>query len=230
MDDFEKLLFELDIKFNNLDIFKRAFMHSSYVNEHNNENLEDNERLEYLGDAVLDMIVSEYLFKKGDLSEGEMSKLRANYVCENALFTYAKKLNFDVHVLLGKGEFKSKGFNSPRILSGVFEAFIASIYLDSGLNSVIKFFDKFIVPIIDENKKEFFTDYKTKLQEIVQSENKTLQYVTIEELGEPHNREFVVAVKVGRKILSKGIGKSKKDAEREAAKLALLTLEKNKKI
>ncbi|ABR54745.1 Ribonuclease III [Methanococcus vannielii SB] len=226
MDNFEKLLLELDIKFNNLNIFKQAFIHSSYVNEHDNENLEDNERLEYLGDAVLELVVSEYLFENKLLNEGEMSKLRSKYVCEYSLFLYAKKLNFGDYILLGKGEINSNGFNRPTILSDVFEAFIAAIYLDLGLCSVKKFFNKFIVPIIEENSKKLFIDYKTKLQEMIQSENKTVRYILLEELGEPHDKEFIVAVKIGRKIISKGVGKSKKDAERQAAKIALLKLEK----
>ncbi|MBA2861497.1 ribonuclease III [Methanococcus maripaludis] len=228
MKNFEKLLSKLDIKFNDLDIFKRAFMHSSYVNEQKNTNLEDNERLEYLGDAVLELIISEYLFKKESLSEGEMSKLRAKYVCESALFTYAKKLKFNDYVLLGKGELNSKGYNKPAIISDVFEAFIAAIYLDQGLDSAKKFVNNHIIPIIEENSKELFIDYKTRLQEFPELNNKTIEYINLEEVGEPHDKKFIVAVKSGRKMLGKGTGKSKKEAEMKAAKNALLKLEKNK--
>ncbi|MBA2852267.1 ribonuclease-3 [Methanococcus maripaludis] len=228
MKNFEKLLSKLDIQFNDLNIFKRAFMHSSYVNEQKNTNLENNERLEYLGDAVLDLVISEYLFKEKNLSEGEMSKLRAKYVCESALFTYAKKLKFNNYILLGKGELNSKGYNKPAIISDVFEAFIAAIYLDQGLDSVKKFVYNHIIPIIEESSKEFFIDYKTKLQEFPELINESVNYVNLEETGEAHDKKFVVAVKSGRKTLGKGIGKSKKEAEMKAAKNALLKLEKNK--
>jgi len=168
------------------------------------------------------------LFKKENLSEGEMSKLRAKYVCESALFTYAKKLNFNNYILLGKGELNSKGYNKPAIISDVFEAFIAAIYLDQGLDSAKKFVYNNIIPIIEESSKELFIDHKTRLQELPELNNKTIKYVKLEEAGKPHDKKFVIAVKSGQKMLGKGIGKSKKEAEMKAAKNALLKLEKNK--
>lgn len=209
-----KYLEKMGIEIKNKELLETALTHSSYSNEHNCDNYE---RLEYLGDAILEAVTSEYLYLNTDYSEGEMTKIRANYVCEKALATYSKKLGIDEYIRLGHGQIHNL---NDTIIADVFEAVAASIYLDQGYNVVKKYLQDIIVPFIKEGW-DFNTDYKTKLQEAVQTNKKSLEYVLIREYGEAHDKTFEMAVKIDDIIYGKGIGKSKKEAEQNAALDAL---------
>ena len=220
----EKLFERFNIVPNNIEFFKRAFTHASYVNEHGF--LVDNERLEFLGDAVLDFVISEYLYNlDNNLKEGEMTKIRATYVCENALFEYAKSLEFNKYILLGKGELKTGGTMRKAILADAFEAFLGAVYLDQGMEKVKEIVSAVIIPVI-EKKTTFFRDYKTELQEIVQADKKSITYEIIKEEGPSHDKEFIAVVKLGEIILGEGRAKSKREAEQNAAQEALEKLAK----
>lgn len=200
-----------------------AMTHSSYSNEKNNH-LNSNERYEFLGDSVLNIAISDYIFRnKSGLSEGEMTKARASIVCEASLSKCALSLNLGEHLLLGKGEELSGGRMRASILADAFEALICSIYLDSGMEKAKEFIYKNLEGIINEViKGSSFVDYKTRLQEIVQKKNDVkLLYEVVNEKGPDHNKFFTVQVKTSVKVLGTGQGKSKKEAEQNAAKLAL---------
>lgn len=209
-----KCLEKMGIEIKNKELLETALTHSSYSNEHNCDNYE---RLEYLGDAILESVTSEYLYLNTDYSEGEMTKIRANYVCEKALATYSKKMGIDRYIRLGHGQIHNL---NDTIIADVFEAVAASIYLDQGYEVVKKYLQDIIVPFIKEGW-DFNTDYKTKLQEAVQTNKKSLEYVLIREYGEAHDKTFEMAVKIDDIIYGKGIGKSKKEAEQNAALDAL---------
>lgn len=205
---------KMGIEIKNKELLETALTHSSYSNEHNCDNYE---RLEYLGDAILESVTSEYLYLNTDYSEGEMTKIRANYVCEKALATYSKKLGIDRYIRLGHGQIHNL---NDTIIADVFEAVAAAVYLDQGYEVVKKYLQDIIVPFIKEGW-DFNTDYKTKLQEAVQTNKKSLEYVLIREYGEAHDKTFEMAVKIDNIIYGKGIGKSKKEAEQNAALDAL---------
>lgn len=209
-----KCLEKMGIEIKNKELLETALTHSSYSNEHNCDNYE---RLEYLGDAILESVTSEYLYLNTDYSEGEMTKIRANYVCEKALATYSKKMGIDRYIRLGHGQINNL---NDTIIADVFEAVAAAIYLDQGYEVVKKYLQDIIVPFIKEGW-DFNTDYKTKLQEAVQTNKKSLEYVLIREYGEAHDKTFEMAVKIDNIIYGKGIGKSKKEAEQNAALDAL---------
>lgn len=213
-----KLLEDLNIQANNLDLYKQAFTHTSYANEHN---LESYERLEYLGDAVLELIMSEYLYLNTDKEEGEMTKLRSHYVCENALYEYSLYLHLNEYLLLGHGEEESGGKYRKAIVADIFEAFIGAMFLDQGFFTVKEFIYKNIIPLIEENKINFFEDYKSKLQEFVQTDKRSLEYIVVEEVGPAHNKTFTVEVKIDNIVYGRGSAHSKKEAEQVAAKNAL---------
>lgn len=209
-----KCLEKMGIEIKNKELLETALTHSSYSNEHNCDNYE---RLEYLGDAILEAVTSEYLYLNTDYSEGEMTKIRANYVCEKALATYSKKMGIDRYIRLGHGQINNL---NDTIIADVFEAVAAAVYLDQGYEVVKKYLQDIIVPFIKEGW-DFNTDYKTKLQEAVQTNKKSLEYVLIREYGEAHDKTFEMAVKIDNIIYGKGIGKSKKEAEQNAALDAL---------
>lgn len=209
-----KCLEKMGIEIKNKELLETALTHSSYSNEHNCDNYE---RLEYLGDAILESVTSEYLYLNTDYSEGEMTKIRANYVCEKALATYSKKMSIDRYIRLGHGQINNL---NDTIIADVFEAVAATVYLDQGYEVVKKYLQDIIVPFIKEGW-DFNTDYKTKLQEAVQTNKKSLEYVLIREYGEAHDKTFEMAVKIDNIIYGKGIGKSKKEAEQNAALDAL---------
>lgn len=209
-----KCLEKMGIEIKNKELLETALTHSSYSNEHNCDNYE---RLEYLGDAILESVTSEYLYLNTDYSEGEMTKIRANYVCEKALATYSKKMEIDRYIRLGHGQINNL---NDTIIADVFEAVAATVYLDQGYEVVKKYLQDIIVPFIKEGW-DFNTDYKTKLQEAVQTNKKSLEYVLIREYGEAHDKTFEMAVKIDNIIYGKGIGKSKKEAEQNAALDAL---------
>ncbi len=166
-------------------------MHTSYVNEHREQQLEDNERLEFLGDAVLELAVSQYLYREyKHMSEGELTKFRANIVCEPSLEKFAKDLNLNEFLLLGKGEEKSGGRERPSLLADAYEALIGAIYLDQGFDQVITFLSDFMYPKIEPGAFSHAMDYKTQLQELVQQDGKQVQYKIVDEIGPAHNRSL----------------------------------------
>ena len=199
------------IVINNDALLKTALTHSSYSNEHNGENYE---RLEFLGDAVLELVSSEYLFLNTHYKEGDMSKIRASYVCEEALDAYAKDIELDKYILVGHGQ--EKDVNGT-IVADVFESVLAVIYLECGLSVAKKFILDIIVPYI-EKKIQFKYDYKSLLQEMVQTDKKSLEYVLVDETGPAHKKTFTVEVQIEGMIYGRGIGSSKKEAEQRAAK------------
>ena len=147
----------------NKEIYQTAFTHTSYANEHRTQSYE---RLEYLGDAVLELIMSEYLYLNTEEEEGQMTKLRSHYVCENALYEYSLKLKLNEYLLLGKGESENGGKIRKAIVADIFEAFIGALFLDKGIETVKNFIYKYIIPIIENNEIDFFDDYKSLLQEL----------------------------------------------------------------
>jgi ribonuclease III len=204
-----------------------ALTHSSFANENKNERLSSNERLEFLGDAVLNIIISEYIYNRFlDLTEGEMTKARAGIVCEASLMKCANGISLGKYLLLGKGEEITGGRTRTSILSDAFEALIGSIYLDGGLSEARDFIYTAMQEIIASSiSGETFIDYKTQLQEFVQkSSDQKIQYEILEEKGPDHNKMFVSQVKVAERILGTGEGKTKKEAEQNAAKIALVKI------
>lgn len=220
----EKLLKTLNIKPNNMKLYEQAFIHTSYAYEKNLNH--SYETLEFLGDAIVDAVISDYLYKSNKYQEGEMTKIRASYVCENALYEYANELNLYEYVKVGKGEDKSGGKHKKAILADIFEALMAAIYLDLGYEKVKEVALKIIVPYIENKNIVLFSDYKSALQEAVQTTTKSLHYELKSTSGPSHNRTFKVSVVIDDIIYGTGIGGSKKEAEQEAAKKALETLVK----
>lgn len=213
-----KILDELGIKSDNISLYETAFTHTSYANEHDTESYE---RLEYLGDAVLELVMSEYLYKNSLYDEGVMTKLRAHYVCENALYEYSLKLKLNDYLKLGKGEEENGGKYRKAIVADIFEAFIGAMYLDQGIEIVKNFVNISVIPFIQNNELDFFSDYKSKLQELVQTDKRSLEYILVDENGPAHNKTFTVVVKIDEVIYGEGVAHSKKEAEQEAAKDAL---------
>lgn len=214
-----KLLEELGISYHNLMYYNQALTHTSYANE---VGCDSYERLEFLGDAILELIISEYLYKTTTHGEGRMTKLRSHYVCENALYEYSVKLGLNNYIKLGKGQEEQDGKHCKAIVADVFESFIAAIFLDNNLEEVKKFIYKYIIPIIESDELDFFHDYKSKLQELVQTDKKSLEYVIINEEGPAHNKTFEVEVRIENIVYGKGSAHSKKEAEQKAAKDALM--------
>lgn len=213
------------IKVNDRELIQVACTHSSYVNEHSFSK-RDNERIEYMGDAVLQLWVSQRLYMlKPSLSEGQMTTIRAQLVCEKALANYCRDLGLNQFLLLGVGEEKSGGRQRDSITSDMFEAFIGAIYIDSGFNSVDIILNQVILPLLKEVDTLIITDYKTKLQEYVQSDiRKTIIYEVVNMEGPSNQPTFEVVVKLDELILGRGIGPSKKKAEQSAAKDAFSKL------
>ncbi|KZZ82877.1 MULTISPECIES: ribonuclease III [Bacillaceae] len=209
--------------FTNEKLLYQAFTHSSYVNEHRKKPYEDNERLEFLGDAVLELTVSQFLYKKyPTMSEGDLTKLRAAIVCEPSLVSFANDLSFGNLILLGKGEEMTGGRARPALLADVFEAFIGALYLDKGLDPVVVFLEKYVFPKVNEGAFSHVMDFKSQLQELVQRDGKgPLEYKILTEKGPAHNREFEAVVSLDGEVLGTGNGRSKKEAEQHAAQEAL---------
>ncbi len=214
----EELFEKLNIKPKDLRLYKTAFMHSSYVNEHRVKN--DYERLEFLGDAVLDLAVADYLYTHYKETEGEMTKVRASYVCENANFCYATNLGLQKYILVGHGE-KKEGAPKKAIVADIFEALMGAIYIDLGYSTARNTILKVVVPYIEDPNTTFFSDYKSSLQEYVQTEQKCLEYKLVNEEGPAHDKRFTVDVIIDDIVYGTGIGTSKKEAEQEAARVAL---------
>ena len=228
--DTSLLTLEGKIKYHFLDssILLHALSHSSYANEMRLNKEKNNERLEFLGDAVLELVTSEYLYKEyANLTEGDLTKLRASIVCEQNLSTCAKDLNIGIFLLLGKGEDISGGRDRDSILSDALEAIIGAIYLDGGFTNAKEFIKSFILANL--KNKDLFFDSKTILQEIIQNDNSNqkLRYNLISEEGPDHNKTFSIAVCVGNDEIGCGTGRTKKAAEQEAAYQAIQKLRKN---
>ena len=179
------------------------------------------ERLEYLGDAVLELIMSEYLYKNTDEPEGKMTKLRSYYVCENALYEYSIRLGLNEFLLLGNGELERDGKHNRAIVADIFESFIGAMFLDLGIEQVKSFIYKHVIPLIENKSLDFVNDYKSVLQELVQTDKKSLEYVIVNETGPAHEKEFSVVVKIDDIVYGSGTAHSKKEAEQQAAKDAL---------
>lgn len=220
---------KFNLEFDNKELLIQAFTHSSYVNEHRQEKLMDNERLEFLGDAVLELGVSEYLYSKHiSMPEGEMTKLRATIVCEESLYHISSILEFNAFILLGKGEEQTGGRDRQALLADVFEAFLGALFIDQGYKEVIKFLNDFVFPNITTGAFSYAMDYKSELQELVQRRKKfKLDYNIIEERGPSHSKEFVAEVIVNDEKSKLGVGKTKKEAEQRAAQNMLTELNKN---
>lgn len=222
--EFENLI---EIQFNSKKYLDLALTHSSYANQFNLKYEEHNERLEFLGDSVLSMVISEYLFKNyRNEHEGRLTKVRAGVVCEASLAKIARKLNINDYIRIGKGEELSGGRNRDSLLADACEALIAAIYLDKGYETVKGFVLENLVDMIKRLEKEKnFDDYKTKLQEYVQKEVcLPIEYEIVNESGPDHDKLFESEVFLDRKCYGRGKGKSKKEAEQQAAKEALMRL------
>lgn len=214
--------------FKNKHYLTQALTHSSYANEKKLGKLGSNERLEFLGDAVLELISSDYLYARfTQIPEGELTKKRASLVCEPSLAYCAREFGLPQFLLLGKGEDMTGGRNRDSIVSDATEALLGAIYLDGGFASAKEFIHKFILKDIEH--KKLFYDSKTILQEIVQSDykGKEIEYVLTGEIGPDHDKKFVVSLVVGDKTLGKGTGRTKKAAEQEAAYRAIIKLKGN---
>lgn len=209
--------------FKNKELLHEALSHSSYANENKHHGRHSNERLEFLGDSVLSIVVSEHLFTHfKHLPEGELTKIRASLVCEKALFEFSKKIDLGQHLLLGKGEENSGGRERPSIVSDAFEAVIAAIFLDGGMEAAEKYVLSFIPKNLDANSAKALQDYKTMLQEIIQrNPEERVEYVLADQIGPDHDRKFVVNVCLNSNVIGTGEGHSKKQAEQAAAKEAL---------
>lgn len=210
--------------FHDQGLLKKAMMHTSYSNEHHLGKLENNERLEFLGDAVLELVSSDYLYKTfPDYPEGKLTRLRASLVCEPTLDLCAKVIPLGDYLLLGKGEDAGGGRERASIVSDAMEALIGAIYLDGGLAPAREYILKYILNDIEE--KQLFYDSKTLLQEMIQGRHEgTVQYELLSETGPDHNKEFVSRALVGEIELGRGSGRTKKASEQAAAYQALLIL------
>lgn len=219
----------IGIRFRDLNMLNQAFIHPSYTNEQNLGHLKNNQRLEFLGDAVLELVISHFLFDEYDyLTEGQMTKLRALTVCEPSLDEVARNLNLGSLLILGKGEENTGGRYKSSILADTLEALIGAIYIDQGLDTARSFILKNLEPRIRKAMAgEVYIDYKTSLQEFIQRQStERVLYKTIKEEGPDHDKVFYVNVVWNGKILGEGVGRSKKEAEQLAAKEALERIQK----
>ncbi|MZQ75573.1 MAG: ribonuclease III [Peptoclostridium sp.] len=221
LDRFEKAI---GYEFSDKRLLAEALVHSSYANENRHKGRVCNERLEFLGDSVLGIVVSDYLFKNTELPEGELTKKRAAIVCEKSLSDAGNKIGLGGYLFLGKGEEATGGRERASILADAFEAVIGAIYLDSGIYEA----SIFIIRLLEETIKgsiegRIFRDHKTELQEILQGigSGEKIKYELVSESGPDHNKKFVMEVKFGDRSLGAGEGKTKKEAEQEAAKVAI---------
>lgn len=221
--DLKLLEKKIGYTFNDRHLLKKAMIHSSYANEKHLPKYECNERLEFLGDAVLEIISSEFLFyEHKKMPEGELTKTRASMVCEPALAFCAREIGLGEYLLLGKGEEATGGRKRDSITSDALEALIGAVYIDGGFASAKEFVHQFVLN--DLEHKKLFYDSKTILQEVVQGEHEQLTYVLTDESGPDHNKSFTVRACIGERVIGSGTGHTKKAAEQEAAYQALLML------
>lgn len=219
--EFEK---NTNITFNDKNLLKQAFIHRSYINEHKNLNLEHNERLEFLGDAVLELVVTDFLYEKyPDKPEGELTVYRSALVNTSTLSLVATNIKMNDYLLLSRGESKDTGRARQYILANTFEAFIGSLYLDQGYDKAKKFITKTILPLTDDIvKKRLWQDSKSYFQEKAQEKKGvTPSYKTLKEDGPDHDKYFIIGVFLGNEQVGEGKGRSKQEAEQVAAKNAL---------
>lgn len=221
MSDLKKLQSKIKYSFKNEAYLVRAMTHTSYANECGGDHNKSNERLEFLGDSVLGFITAENFFVNySNLPEGELTKLRAATVCEKSLSEFARELGLGEYLLLGKGEICTGGYERPSILADAFEALIAAIYLDGGMDAAKGFVLKYVEDAV--KKHQGFKDYKTMLQEVVQrNPGEVVEYVLVGESGPDHDKRFKMEVHLNSNVIGRGEGKSKKKAEQLAAKEAL---------
>ena len=214
---------KFDISFKNEALLMEAMTHSSYANEHKEMKGIYNERIEFLGDAVLELTISDWLFRQfPHFQEGQLTKLRAQIVCEDSLSLLAKECSLNKYLLLGKGETLSGGREKPAILCDVFEAFIGALYLDKGVNEVQRFLNLVVIPKIKNGRYELITDFKTELQEYLQQNGPVhIRYELVKEEGPSHDKIFTVQLIVDGKKYKTASGKTKKSAEQMAAKLTM---------
>ena len=226
MQAFNELEEAINYKFKNKNLLRLALTHSSYANEHNMRNVSCNERIEFLGDAVLEFASSDFIYSNNkEMPEGQMTALRAKLVCEESLAISARMIKLGDYLLLGKGEKVTGGAERDSILSDAFEALIGAIYLDGGFECSYNFIKTFVLSRYEERK--MILDSKTKLQEIVQAKyGMPVTYKIIEETGPDHDKSFRAAAFVGDEMMETGEGKSKKNAEKDAAYKTILALEK----
>ena len=209
-------------RFKNISLLQNALAHSSYANERWHSSLMSNERLEFLGDSILGMLVADHLYRNfPDRPEGELTRMRADMVCERALAAVAGKIGLGEHLLLGKGEEAGGGRGRDSILADAVESVIAASYLDGGMEAAKQFVDRFVLVNVPRAKLHN-RDYKTTLQELVQQKkNQTISYVLVGESGPDHDKQFVVQLLINAKVAGVGTGSSKKRAEQDAARAAL---------
>lgn len=215
---------KIGYQFRNIVLYRKAMTHSSYANEHRERHLQHNERLEFLGDSVLGFVTADYLFcQYPELPEGELTKLRAAVVCEQALYEVAMELGIDREIRLGHGEETGGGRQRPSILADATEALLGAIYLDGGIEPARKFVLDFVPRKAEEARRGgAFKDYKTMLQEIVQkSKQETLEYRLAGASGPDHDKQFTMELLLNSNVFASGTGRSKKEAEQMAAKQAL---------
>ena len=216
----EGLQDRIGYRFRDPSLLERALTHSSYANECK-QKTECNERMEFLGDAVLSIIVADHIFHKFHLAEGDLTKIRASLVCEKSLFEFARKIDLGSELLLGHGEEQTGGRERPSVVSDAFEALIAAIYLDGGLEKAAQF----VLPFVEEDlalEAAPFVDYKTRLQEIIQKNpEERVEYVLVSAQGPDHDKKFVVEVHLNSNVIGRGVSRSKKGAEQAAAQEAL---------
>ena len=216
MSNLKEFQINIGYEFKDIDLLKKALTHSSYANENG---LESNERMEFLGDAVLELCMSKYLYNSIDLDEGVLTKTRAKAVCEAALNIYASHINIKKFILLGKGEEQTGGRERPAIIADAVEAVLGAVFLDSNFDTAYNIIQKIIIPYMDKVLK--YRDYKSILQEKLASEKRSIRYDIINSYGPPNNRTFEAVVYMDDLMMGQGKGKTKKEAEQMAAKKAL---------
>ncbi|TLQ20666.1 ribonuclease III [Lentilactobacillus parafarraginis] len=224
----EMLKRDFNIHVDDQDLLDEAFTQASYVNEHRDQNLKFYERLEFLGDAVLQLIVSEYIFTRyPKLPQGRLTRLRAAMVNEQSFSTFARECHFNKYIRLGKGEEKAGARDRDSLLCDIFESFVGALYLDQGKKVVEGFVQQVIFPKLDEGMFAEFFDHKTELQELAQEDGPVdIDYELVDEYGPENDRLFKVNVAIDHKVLGIGVGHSKKDAEQKAAQQALKHFDK----
>lgn len=226
MEQLKEFQKKIGYQFQQEGLLRQALTHSSYANEHRMKKLSDNERLEFLGDAVLEIVTSDFLYHEHtDVPEGELTRVRASIVCEQTLAFCTRALNLGDYLLLGKGEDQTGGRKRKSILSDAFEAIIGAIYLDGGFANAKEFIHRFVLN--DLENKQLFYDSKTILQEVVQAHGLEVEYELTGEEGPEHDKKFHVIAKAGDLFVVKGTGHTKKAAQQQAAYNALLHLKKN---
>jgi ribonuclease-3 len=228
MKNFEEFTQKINVKFNNIELLKTALTHRSYLNEHKNIK-EHNERLEFLGDAVLELVVTEHLYQNFDNPEGDLTNWRSALVKTETISNISKDLNVEDYILMSKGETKSFGRSRQLILANAFEAIVGAIFLDQGLTQARKFIDKNLIVKLDQILKEkSYVDSKSLFQEMVQDEEGvTPTYEVIDETGPDHDKTFTIGVFAGDKMWGKGIGPSKQAGQQTAAINAIKKYQKH---